>query len=176
MYHQFMQLANLDITKANGNRPDDPLRHGRGRGRGPRCRASPGFFAAEKCAAGLHGANRLGGNSLSDLLVFGKRRGEFAAKYRKGKSRRPNQRGANRRQRANRRAGFEAGRNHRRQRRGPYQVQHDLQNMMQELVGIVRREDEMSRALGLGHASGSRRKSRVLIIANTIPAGTPRST
>ena len=46
-----------------------------------RCRTCPGLFAAGECAAGINGANRLGGNSLSDLLVFGKRAGEFAAKY-----------------------------------------------------------------------------------------------
>ena len=48
-----------------------------------RCRTCPGLFAAGECAAGLHGANRLGGNSLSDLLVFGKRAGEYAAKFAK---------------------------------------------------------------------------------------------
>ena len=52
----------------------------------PRCRAFPGLFAAGECAAGINGANRLGGNSLSDLLVFGKRAGEFAAKFAQGKS------------------------------------------------------------------------------------------
>ena len=85
MYHQFMQLANLDITK-------EPMEVGptthyiMG---GVRVDAEtqmsnvPGLFAAGEVAAGLHGANRLGGNSLSDLLVFGKRAGEFAAKFAK---------------------------------------------------------------------------------------------
>src|SRR2546421_3055937 len=109
--------------------------------------AVPGLFAAGECAAGINGANRLGGNSLSDLLVFGKRAGEFAAKFAKenkaasinnsqiehavGKALEPFERG-NRGE-------------------GPYQIQYDLQEMMQDLVGIVRREDEMARALqGLG--------------------------
>ena len=86
MYHQFMQLANLDITK-------EPMEVGptthyiMG---GVRVDAEtqmsnvPGLFAAGEVAAGLHGANRLGGNSLSDLLVFGKRAGEFAAKFASG--------------------------------------------------------------------------------------------
>src|ERR1700685_3409009 len=85
MYHQFMQLANLDITK-------EPMEVGTtihyimG---GVRVDAEtqmsnvPGLFAAGEVAAGLHGSNRLGGNSLSDLLVFGKRAGEFAAKFSK---------------------------------------------------------------------------------------------
>ena len=103
----------------------------------------PGLFAAGECAAGLHGANRLGGNSLSDLLVFGKRAGEYAAKFAKengaGKinpadidaaakrALEPFERGA-------------AGEN-------PFTVQSDLQDMMQNLVGIVRAESEMQQAL-----------------------------
>jgi succinate dehydrogenase / fumarate reductase flavoprotein subunit len=152
MYHQFIQLANLDITKE----PMEvgPTTHyvmGGVRVNGDTQMSTvPGLFAAGECAAGLHGANRLGGNSLSDLLVFGKRAGEFAAKYAKENSAgqldeaqieeaarqalEPFERGA---------AGASA--------EGPYQVQHELQEMMQEMVGIVRREDEMARALeGLG--------------------------
>src|ERR1700690_2746006 len=85
MYHQFMQLANLDITKE----PMEvgPTTHyvmGGVRVNGDTQMSTvPGLFAAGECAAGLHGANRLGGNSLSDLLVFGKRAGEYAAKYAK---------------------------------------------------------------------------------------------
>src|SRR5579863_4714007 len=83
MYRQFMQLANLDITK-------EPMEVGptthyiMG---GVRVNAEsqmsnvPGLFAAGECAAGLHGANRLGGNSLSDLLVFGKRAGDYAGRF-----------------------------------------------------------------------------------------------
>ena len=83
MYHQFKQLANLDITTT----PMEvgPTTHyvmG-----GIRVNADtqestvPGLFAAGECAAGINGANRLGGNSLSDLIVFGKRAGEYAAKF-----------------------------------------------------------------------------------------------
>src|SRR5690606_24613571 len=83
MYHQFKQLADIDITKvpmevgptthyAMGGVRVDP---------DTQMSTVPGLFAAGECAAGLHGANRLGGNSLSDLLVFGKRAGEYAAKY-----------------------------------------------------------------------------------------------
>src|SRR5213075_1106984 len=83
MYHQFKELAGVDITKQpmevgptthyimGGVRVDADTQ----------MTTVPGLFAAGECAAGLHGANRLGGNSLSDLLVFGKRAGEFAAKY-----------------------------------------------------------------------------------------------
>jgi succinate dehydrogenase / fumarate reductase flavoprotein subunit len=107
----------------------------------------PGLFAAGECAAGLHGANRLGGNSLSDLLVFGKRAGEFAAKYAKENS--AGEINQAQIEEAVRQAlePFERGANAGGSAEGPYQVQHELQNMMQELVGIVRREDEMSRAL-----------------------------
>src|SRR4029078_12126052 len=85
MYHQFKQLADIDITQ-------EPMEVGptthyiMG---GVRVESDsqmstvPGLFAAGEVAAGLHGANRLGGNSLSDLLVFGKRAGEFAAKFAK---------------------------------------------------------------------------------------------
>ena len=85
MYHQFKQLADIDITKEpmevgptthymmGGIRVDGDTQMS----------AVPGLFAAGECAAGLHGANRLGGNSLSDLLVFGKRAGEYAAKFAK---------------------------------------------------------------------------------------------
>jgi succinate dehydrogenase / fumarate reductase flavoprotein subunit len=101
-----------------------------------------GLFAAGECAAGLHGANRLGGNSLSDLLVFGKRAGEYSAAYAKEKSL-----GA-----VN---GDELGSAEKRalqpfERKGsdnPYLVQHTLQDVMQELVGIVRQEQEMLQGL-----------------------------
>jgi succinate dehydrogenase / fumarate reductase flavoprotein subunit len=111
----------------------------------------PGLFAAGECAAGLHGANRLGGNSLSDLLVFGKRAGEFAAKY--AKENPAGQINEAQIEEAARQAiePFERGASAGGSAEGPYQVQHDLQGMMQDLVGIVRREDEMARALeGLG--------------------------
>src|SRR5207248_4239082 len=85
MYHQFKQLADLDITKE----PMEvgPTTHYMMGGvqvdAESQMTAVPGLFAAGECAAGLHGANRLGGNSLSDLLVFGKRAGEYAAKFAK---------------------------------------------------------------------------------------------
>ncbi|MEY2607618.1 MAG: succinate dehydrogenase / fumarate reductase, flavoprotein subunit [Verrucomicrobiota bacterium] len=153
MYHQFMQLANLDITK-------EPMEVGptthyiMG---GVRVDAETqmssvlGLFAAGEVAAGLHGANRLGGNSLSDLLVFGKRAGEFAANFAK-------EYGPGKTYEAEiEEAAREALESFARAARGagdaenPYQVQSDLQEMMQNLVGIVRREEEMIRALdGLG--------------------------
>ncbi len=145
MYHQFKELGGLDITKEpmevgptthyimGGIRVDAETQMSR----------VPGLFACGECACGINGANRLGGNSLSDLLVFGKRAGEFAAKYAKERS---------------------AGRINPQQveqemrsalafldsplgQENPFQVQYDLQNVMQDLVGIVRTEGEMVKAL-----------------------------
>ena len=145
MYHQFKQLADIDITK-------EPMEIGPtthymmgGVRVDPDSQMSevPGLFAAGECGAGLHGANRLGGNSLSDLLVFGKRAGQYAARYAK-----ENQLGAvdgDEVASAEKRAlaPFE-----REGAEGPYAVQHALQDMMQDLVGIVRQESEMLQALG----------------------------
>ena len=145
MYHQFKQLANIDITKEpmeigptthyvmGGIRVDGDTQMS----------TMPGLFACGECAAGLHGANRLGGNSLSDLLVFGKRAGEFAAEFARGQgdvkvddaevddgvryALAPFDRGA---------SGESA-----------YQVQDALQSTMQDLVGIVRSQKEMEEAL-----------------------------
>jgi succinate dehydrogenase / fumarate reductase flavoprotein subunit len=104
----------------------------------------PGLFAAGECAAGLHGANRLGGNSLSDLLVFGKRAGHYAAEFAKehgaGKIDDTEVNNAARQAVAPFERAAGSG-------EGPYQIQHELQEMMQDLVGIVRKEDEMLRAL-----------------------------
>jgi succinate dehydrogenase / fumarate reductase flavoprotein subunit len=101
----------------------------------------PGLFAAGECGAGLHGANRLGGNSLSDLLVFGKRAGEFAAEYaRKTKLPPINEAQVNEAAKAAL-LPFE-----RTNGENPYYVQHDLQEMMQDLVGIVRKEAELLKA------------------------------
>ena len=153
MYHQFMQLANLDITK-------EPMEVGptthyiMG---GVRVDAEtqmsnvPGLFAAGEVAAGLHGANRLGGNSLSDLLVFGQRAGEFAAKF--ATEHDAGQIDDEQIEEAAREAlePFDRAARANGSTEGPYQVQIDLQEMMQSLVGIVRREEEMLRALdGLG--------------------------
>ena len=145
MYHQFKQLADLDITQE----PMEvgPTTHyimgGIQVDADSQMSSVPGLFAAGECAAGLHGANRLGGNSLSDLLVFGKRAGEFAAQYAKSNSAAkvnpadiekaakaalaPFDRGA-------------AGEN-------PFSVQNELADMMQDLVGIVRVENEMLQAM-----------------------------
>jgi succinate dehydrogenase / fumarate reductase flavoprotein subunit len=149
MYHQFKQLADIDITAEpmevgptthyvmGGIRVDGDSQMS----------TVPGLFAAGECAAGLHGANRLGGNSLSDLLVFGKRAGEYAARF----AREPGSPAINPTEvdDAVREALEPFGRASGGE--GPYQVQHDLQGMMQDLVGIVRTGPEMERALeGLG--------------------------
>ena len=147
MYHQFMQLANLDITK-------EPMEIGPtthyAMG-GIRVEAEsqatniPGLFAAGECAAGLHGANRLGGNSLSDLIVFGQRAGEYAAKYAKAN---PNISVSDAEIEAAYKeatAPFERAAGGTTE--GPYQVQYDLQNMMQKNVGIVRLQNEMEEAI-----------------------------
>jgi succinate dehydrogenase / fumarate reductase flavoprotein subunit len=153
MYHQFKQLANLDITKEPMEvGPTTHYAMGGIRVNGDTQMSNvPGLFAAGECAAGLHGANRLGGNSLSDLIVFGKRAGEYAAKY--AKEHDAGQVNEAQIEEAAREAlaPFERGAKTGASADGPYQVQHELQNMMQELVGIVRREDEMARALdGIG--------------------------
>lgn len=147
MYHQFMQLANLDITKEPMEvGPTTHYAMGGIRVNGETQATNvPGLFAAGECAAGLHGANRLGGNSLSDLIVFGKRAGEFAAKYAKENA-------AGKINDAQIEAAYKeaiepferpAGGG----TEGPYQVQYDLQNMMQANVGIVRLQNEMELAL-----------------------------
>jgi succinate dehydrogenase / fumarate reductase flavoprotein subunit len=148
MYHQFKQLADIDITTTpmeigptthyimGGVRVDGDTQMS----------TVPGLFAAGEVAAGLHGANRLGGNSLSDLLVFGKRAGEHAAAFAKTQAAAAPDAGEVNEATREALAPFEraTGEN-------PYAIQHDLQEMMQDLVGIVRREDEMLRAVeGLG--------------------------
>ncbi len=146
MYHQFVQLANIDITQVpmevgptthyimGGVRVDSDTQMSN----------VPGLFAAGECAAGINGANRLGGNSLSDLLVFGKRAGEYAAKFAK-----ENGQGTVNNAEVDQAAADAVepfGRTTNAQ--GPFQVQYDLQDTMQDLVGIVRREDEMQKAAG----------------------------
>ncbi|HET8624488.1 MAG TPA: FAD-binding protein, partial [Gemmatimonadales bacterium] len=147
MYHQFKQLADIDITTtAMEVGPTTHYIMGGVRVDGDSQMSTlPGLFAAGECAAGLHGANRLGGNSLSDLLVFGKRAGEFAAEFARGQ--RPAEVSSKQVDDTVRKAlaPFERGGGN---GSGPYQVQQDLQTMMQELVGIVRRAPEMERALG----------------------------
>jgi len=147
MYHQFKELAGVDITK-------EPMEVGptthylMG---GIRVDADtqmtnvPGLFAAGECAAGLHGANRLGGNSLSDLLVFGKCAGESAAKYAKA-----NPLGnvnESQVEEITKEALSPFTKESNPDKENPYQIQHDLQEMMQDLVGIVRMENELQEAL-----------------------------
>jgi succinate dehydrogenase / fumarate reductase flavoprotein subunit len=147
MYHQFKQLADIDITTTpmevgptthyimGGIRVDGDTQSS----------TLPGLFAAGECAAGLHGANRLGGNSLSDLLVFGKRAGDFAAAF--AREHRPGEVDLAEVDDAIRSALAPFERGARADGSGPYQVQQELQAMMQTLVGIVRTEAEMKRAL-----------------------------
>ena len=149
MYHQFIQLANLDITKEPMEvGPTTHYAMGGIRVNGETQMTNlPGLFAAGECAAGLHGANRLGGNSLSDLLVFGQRAGQYAAVFAKehaaGSINEAEIEAAVRMAEEPFERGAQAGT----AGEGPYQVQYALQDMMQGLVGIVRREDEMQRAL-----------------------------
>ena len=147
MYHQFMQLANLDITKEPMEvGPTTHYAMGGIRVNGDTQATNvPGLFAAGECAAGLHGANRLGGNSLSDLIVFGKRAGEFAAKFAKENSQ--GQINDAQVEAAYKEAVAPFERTGGGSNEGPYQVQYDLQNMMQANVGIVRLQKEMEFAL-----------------------------
>ena len=145
MYHQFLQLADVDITKETmevgptchymmgGVRVDAESQES----------TVPGLFAAGECAGGMHGANRLGGNSLSDLVVFGRRAGLYAAEYADDLAARPafdaEEIGQLARD-ALRPFDTEGGEN-------PYAVQQDLQECMHNLVGIIRTEDELDKAL-----------------------------
>jgi len=145
MYHQFKELADVDITKG-------PMEVG------PTCHymmggirvdaetaesTVPGLYAAGEAAAGLHGANRLGGNSLSDLLVFGRRAGLAAAEHAKKVSS-PTIDPAQLDQ-AEKEAlePFQ-----RKDGENPYAIHRDLQTTMQNLVGIFRNRDDVQRALG----------------------------
>jgi succinate dehydrogenase / fumarate reductase flavoprotein subunit len=144
MYHQFKELADVDITK-------EPMEVG------PTCHymmggirvdaetaqsTVPGLFAAGEAAAGLHGANRLGGNSLSDLLVFGRRAGLAAADH-AGQVGPPIVDEAQIENAARELlAPFE-----RSEGESPYEIHHDLQEMMQNLVGIFRNEEDLMRGI-----------------------------
>jgi succinate dehydrogenase / fumarate reductase flavoprotein subunit len=144
MYHQFKQLADIDITEQamevgptthyvmGGIRVDSDTQMSR----------LPGLFAAGECAAGINGANRLGGNSLSDLLVFGKRAGEFAARFAK-----ENQLGDINGDEIEDAAREALRPFDRREGENPYTLQRDLQETMQDNVGIVRNETEMKSQL-----------------------------
>jgi succinate dehydrogenase / fumarate reductase flavoprotein subunit len=144
MYHQFKQLADIDITKEPMEiGPTTHYMMGGVRVDGDSQMSDvPGLFAAGECAAGLHGANRLGGNSLSDLLVFGKRAGEYAARFAKENA--PGAVNMQEVETAEKRALEPFARS---SSENPYTVQHTLQDLMQELVGIVRTEPEMLQAL-----------------------------
>lgn len=165
MYHQFKRLADLDITKeAMEVGPTTHYAMGGVRvDADTQMSSMPGLFAAGECAAGLHGANRLGGNSLSDLLVFGKRAGEFAARF--ARDHQAGQVYHNQVAEAVRRtlepfdhAADTGG-------EGAYQIQADLQEMMQDFVGIVREEEEMARALA-GFEQLRGRARRVVVSGN----------
>ena len=145
MYHQFKQLADLDITKEPMEvGPTTHYMMGGVRVDGDSQMSTvPGLFAAGEVAAGLHGANRLGGNSLSDLLVFGRRAGRYAAQFAMANGAAAIDEAELQTTAA---AALEAfGHGHGGE--NPYQVHYDLQNTMQDLVGIVRIESEMQRAL-----------------------------
>ncbi len=145
MYHQFRQLADLDITKEPMEvGPTTHYMMGGIRVDGESQMSTvPGLFAAGEAAAGLHGANRLGGNSLSDLLVFGRRAGRFAAAFAGGNGEITIDEAQLQAVAAAALAFFERGASG----ENPYQIQYDLQETMQDLVGIVRAEAEMQQAL-----------------------------
>jgi succinate dehydrogenase / fumarate reductase flavoprotein subunit len=145
MYHQFKELGDIDITKEpmevgptthyimGGIRVDSDTQMS----------SIPGLFAAGECAAGINGANRLGGNSLSDLLVFGKRAGEYAAQFARQNARRGVDTAHVQRAIAEALQPFDRAAS----AENPYTVQAALQDTMQALVGIVRTEEEMQQAL-----------------------------
>lgn len=144
MYHQFKELADVDITKAPmevgptmhytmGGIKVDPDTQMTG---------VPGLFACGEVACGLHGANRLGGNSLSDLLVFGRLAGLGAVEFAKGYEGMPKATEEQVKAAADAlMAPFE------RSGEGPYEIHRDLQEIMQHKVGIVRTEEDLKAAV-----------------------------
>jgi succinate dehydrogenase / fumarate reductase, flavoprotein subunit len=145
MYHQFKELADVDITKESMEVA--PTCHyfmgGVEVDADTQSATVPGLYAAGEVSGGMHGSNRLGGNSLSDLLVFGKRAGEHAAAYVAALPTRPAVSDADIRAATDEalvpftNPGAE----------NPYAVMHDLQEQMQSLVGIIRRGEELEKAL-----------------------------
>ena len=150
MYHQFMELAEVDITK-------QPMEVG------PTCHyvmggvevdpdtgaaTVAGLFAAGECSGGMHGSNRLGGNSLSDLLVFGRRAGLGAADYVRALSSRPTVAQDTVDTAAKRALAPFEGSTNGATAENPYTLQLELQQSMNDLVGIIRKADEISEALG----------------------------
>jgi succinate dehydrogenase / fumarate reductase flavoprotein subunit len=145
MYHQFRELANVDITKeAMEVGPTCHYIMG-----GVRVDADTeatnvaGLFAAGEVAAGLHGANRLGGNSLSDLLVFGRRAGLYAAEYAKNFSGPLTVNPAETEELAQAMLKPFDGQGN----ENPYTIHSDLQECMQNLVGIIRTEADLNKAM-----------------------------
>jgi succinate dehydrogenase / fumarate reductase, flavoprotein subunit len=145
MYHQFKELADVDITK-------EPMEVG------PTCHyvmggvevdpatgeaAVPGLFAVGEVSGGMHGSNRLGGNSLSDLLVFGRRAGLGAAEYVSGLSSRPVVPSASLAEAT----AVALEPLERAEGESPYAIHSELQTIMNDLVGLIRRESEMKTAL-----------------------------
>ena len=145
MYHQFLELADVDITK----RPMEvgPTCHymmGGIRVDAETAQASiPGLFAAGEAAAGLHGANRLGGNSLSDLLVFGRRAGLAAAKHATTTAAPSIDSVQIDQAERDALAPFQH-----KDGESPYAIHRDLQDSMQKLVGIFRNKEDLERSLG----------------------------
>ncbi len=144
MYHQFMELAEVDITtEAMEVGPTCHYVMG-GVEVEPDTAAAvvPGLFAAGEVAGGMHGSNRLGGNSLSDLLVFGRRAGTASALFAAGTARTPLREEQLTEAGKAALAPFEreGGEN-------PYTIQHDLQQTMNDLVGIIRKAGEIEKAL-----------------------------
>jgi succinate dehydrogenase / fumarate reductase flavoprotein subunit len=152
MYHQFKELAGIDITKEPMEvGPTTHYMMGGVRVDGETQMSTvPGLFAAGECAGGLHGANRLGGNSLSDLLVFGKLAGEHAARY-ANEHRGGTEFGPAQEEESERLSRLSLGPLERQDggagAEGPYAIQHELQDRMQALVGIVRNEGDMRKGL-----------------------------
>ena len=150
MYHQFKELAGIDITKE----PMEvgPTTHYAMGGihvdGDTQMSTVSGLFAAGECAAGLHGANRLGGNSLSDLLVFGNRAGEHAARHAKEIGHVAIRDDEVESLQKEALAPLDRSDASSEDAQGPYQIQYELQDFMQDLVGIVRVEEEMQDALG----------------------------
>jgi succinate dehydrogenase / fumarate reductase flavoprotein subunit len=150
MYHQFKQLADLDITEEPMEvGPTTHYAMGGVRVDGETQMTSvPGLFAAGECASGLHGANRLGGNSLSDLLVFGARAGKYAARFVSEHG--PPSLDETQVVKAERAAiaPFERdGGAEDEGDEGPYAIKYELQDLMQENVGIIRTRAELEGAM-----------------------------
>jgi len=162
MYHQFKELGDVDITK-------EPMEVA------PTCHyvmggievdadtqaaTVTGLYAAGEVSGGMHGSNRLGGNSLSDLLVFGKRAGESAASYVAGLSSRPHVSEADVAA-----ASEEALAPYGRSGENPFSVMRDLQDVMQRLVGIIRKADELEMALK--ELDGLKERARAVSVQGT---------